>query len=132
MIPNDIQKQFVRFCTTGAISAFVDLGTVSLLAAMLPKEITLTIGFLLGLVVNFSLHHFFTFQQQSTPSFAVITKFLLIVVINYLLMLVIVNVVLYFISVPLVVAKIISLPIVTLNGLMASRWFIYPTKAGRT
>lgn len=131
MVTDVIKKQFIRFCTSGMISAFLDVGTVTLLATVLPKGITLTMGFLLGLVANFSLHHYYTFQQQSALSFAVITKFLLIVIVNYLLMLTVVNVVLYFIPEQLAVAKIISLPIVTLNGLMASRWFIYPENGER-
>jgi putative flippase GtrA len=119
------KNKFIRFLLTGGVSAFVDVGTLQLaLSGGLGRRGSVTLGFAVGLAVNFVMHKFFTFSSKKPISLREVAAFGLVVLVNYGITLGVVEG-LAVISVPVVVAKVASLPLVAVVGFVLSRRFVF-------
>lgn len=118
-----IKKQFLFFVLVGLFCAAVDIMTAkTLVYAGIYYGIAVTIGFLLGLVVNYLLHAKITFQ--ATSSHATMMKFGVVVGINYMFTLLLS----YFsvrITGDFLAGKLLSLPVVAVNGFLLSRYWVF-------
>ena len=121
-------QQFAVFCLVGLISAFVDIGTLqSLVWLGMPTYLSVTAGFFMGLGVNLVLHARLTFGTPLNAANS--TRYVLVVLINYLLTLACVT-----LSETLLAhylpGKVIALPLVALLGFTLSKHWIFKTEPG--
>jgi putative flippase GtrA len=116
-------KQFSTYVLVGVASAVIDIGLMQFLVATgLGVVVAATIGFLAGLVANFVLHTGVTFSvKYSNKGFL---RFLIVVLINYLLTIICVGVSNAWLELPLV-GKLVSLPIVAVNGYILIKYWVY-------
>jgi putative flippase GtrA len=116
-------RQFAVFVAGGLTCALVDIGLMQLLiAGGVHFASATTAGFGAGLLVNFAFHSRVTFAAAATPFNFV--RYMCVVGINYLLTMACVA-----LSVPLLgnplYGKIVSLPLVALNGFVLSKYWIF-------
>ncbi len=115
--------RFLKFLLVGAISAIVDIGAFWLLLDWkLSLQVSATVSFISGLIVNFSLHSFYTFSSKIDIPKAI--KFIAVVAINYAISIFFVYFFVYCSLSPLM-GKIFSLPVIAINGFMLSRGWVY-------
>ena len=81
-----------------------------------------TLGFAAGVVVNFFLHTHITFSKKYSHS--ALMRFMSVVLINYLLTMLIVSLFQMSLNMP-ILGKIISLPLVAINGFLLSKNWVY-------
>lgn len=118
-----LSPQFMVFVAGGVLSALVDIGLLQLLVVNgVDAFLATTVGFLAGLVVNYAFHAKVTFKNVTTP--ATLVRFLCVVGVNYVLTLGCVASSLALFQLPLL-GKLISLPIVALNGFFLSKYWIF-------
>jgi putative flippase GtrA len=116
-------RQFAVFVTGGGLSALIDIGAMLLLLRSGANLTAATsTGFILGLAVNYGFHARMTFRAD--PSTGSVLRFLTIVAINYLITLAIVLLVDGILGSPLV-GKLISIPIVAVNGFLLSKHWVF-------
>jgi putative flippase GtrA len=117
--------RFGRFIFVGVLSAAIDLAVVWLLDRLaVAYALAVTAGFLAGLALNYLLHAHFTFDVQDWSA-AQLSRFLVVVLVNYLLTLSIVALLHGSFGVDVVIAKIVSLPFVAVNGYVLSRVWVF-------
>ena len=120
-----VHGQFARYVLVGGFSAVVDLSALwMLLQARLPRPIALAVALVLGIAINYLLHHRFTFRSTRRVDPRSIGLFLAIVGINYLLTLAIVEAGLA-IGLTVMWSKLVSLPVIALNGFLFNRRFVF-------
>jgi putative flippase GtrA len=123
-----LRWRFGRFIFVGVISAVVDLGVLWLLDRFgVPYALAVTAGFVAGLGVNYWLHAGFTFEVESR-SVEQLSRFLVVVLINYLLTIGIVALLHGVFDLGVMVAKLVSLPFVAVNGYILSRVWVFRSK----
>ena len=116
-------RQFAVFVAGGLLCALVDIGLMQLMiSAGIHYASATTAGFAAGLLVNYGFHSRVTFAQPATP--ARFARFLCVVGINYLLTMACVTLSVSLLGAPLP-GKIVSLPLVALNGFVLSKWWIF-------
>jgi len=116
-------RQFAVYVSGGLLCALVDIGIMQLLIKNGVHYASATsAGFAAGLLVNYGFHSRVTFGQASTPSSFL--RFLCVVGLNYLLTMACVSVSVAFLGSPLP-GKILSLPLVALNGFVLSKLLIF-------
>lgn len=116
-------RQFGVFIAGGVLSAVVDIGMMQLLIHQgLHHTPAATAGFLAGLGVNYLFHSRVTFARPASGgSFA---RYLAVVGMNYVLTIGCVALAVHFFDSPLA-GKILSLPLVAVNGFLLSRYWIF-------
>ncbi|WP_020651812.1 GtrA family protein [Massilia niastensis] len=116
-------RQFATFIAGGVLCAAVDIGLMQLLlGAGMHHTTAASAGFGAGLLVNFAFHSRVTFgQAASASSFA---RYLCVVGLNYLLTIACVALAVSLLDNPLA-GKIVSLPLVAINGYLLSRYWIF-------
>ena len=118
-----VSPQFGVFVLGGCLSALVDIGLMQILIlGETPAFIAATAGFLAGLCVNYIFHAKVTFRNVTNVS--TLGRFFGIVVINYFITLGCVALSLVLVDMALV-GKIISLPIVAVNGFFLSKYWVF-------
>ena len=118
-----LSPQFLVFVAGGALSALVDIGLLQLLVANgIDAFVATTTGFLAGLGVNYAFHARVTFKNVTT--LGTMARFLCVVGMNYLITLGFVAASLALFHFPLL-GKLISLPVVALNGFFLSKHWIF-------
>jgi putative flippase GtrA len=118
-----VGKQFGKFVIVGMITALADIATMkTLLSMQIAAWICASMGFLVGLIVNYVLHTLFTFESRI--SFQRLGRFLIVILVNYSLTLVCVQVGLWSLD-SAMLGKIISLPLVAVNGFLLSRFWVF-------
>lgn len=118
-----LSPQFLVFVAGGALSALVDIGLLQFLAANgTDAFVATTIGFLAGLAVNYAFHAKVTFKNVT--SVGTMMRFLCVVGINYLITLGFVAASMAMFQLP-IVGKLMSLPVVALNGFFLSKHWIF-------
>lgn len=116
-------RQFAVFVTGGWLCALVDVGLMQALAAAgMHFASATTAGFAAGLLVNYAFHSRVTFAAAATPVNFV--RYLCVVGINYLLTMAFVSLSVAMLGNPLA-GKLVSLPIVALNGFVLSKYWIF-------
>jgi len=118
-----VSPQFLVFVAGGVLSTLVDIGFLQLLLAKrVGAFAATTTGFLAGLGVNYAFHARVTFKNVTT--LGTMTRFLCVVGINYLITLGFVAASLALFQLPLP-GKLISLPVVAVNGFFLSKHWIF-------
>jgi putative flippase GtrA len=117
------RRQFALFVAGGALCALVDVGLMqALIAGGIHFASATTAGFAAGLLVNYAFHSRVTFEAAATPfNFA---RYLCVVGINYLLTMAFVSMSVALLGIPLA-GKLVSLPVVALNGFVLSKYWIF-------
>lgn len=118
-----ITRQFSVYIAVGLVSALIDVGLMQLLISFEFHHLaSATFGFIFGLIVNFLLHSRITFKEPY--SLRIFTRYMAIVLINYVLVLAIVQLFNELLLLP-VLGKIVSLPFVAINGFILSKYWVY-------
>lgn len=118
-----VGKQFGKFILVGLVTALADIAVMkALLHMQFPAWICATMGFLVGLIVNYVLHTLVTFESRI--SFQRLGRFLIVILVNYGLTLVCVQFGLSSLD-SAMLGKIISLPLVAVNGFLLSRFWVF-------
>ena len=119
-----INRQFSIYIAGGILSALIDVGTMQFLILCGVGKITSTsIGFLLGLLFNYAFHAKMTFRSKT--SIFVIFRFLVGVGANYLITIASVYCSYSLFHQSALIGKIISLPIVAINGFLLGKYWIF-------
>lgn len=122
-------RQFAVYVGVGVLSAVVDIGTMSLLLhAGSDHRIAVTAGFLIGLVFNYLCHERITFQ--ALRSRGTILRFGVLVLVNYALTLLCVQLSLAWLD-SVLIGKLVSLPIVAVNGFLWGRYWVFRRPSAR-
>lgn len=115
--------QFVFFIGVGAVCAAIDVGVMhTLLELGNSLWWSTSAGFLAGLLLNFIAHARMTFQTKI--NWRRWWRFLLVVGLNYLLTLACVGLLTHWLDNPMA-GKLVSLPLVAVNGFVLSRQWIF-------
>lgn len=118
-----LTPQFGVFVLGGGLSAVVDIGLLQLLILQgVSVPVATTVGFFAGLCVNYAFHAKVTFKNVA--SVVTLRRFLCVVAINYLLTLGLVTASVALVDIALV-GKIVSLPVVAVNGFFLSKYWIF-------
>ena len=123
MLKNKIAIQFVIFILVGASSALLDLYLLYALRKInLNINLSITIAYISGALLNYLLHTFLTFKKTTNKKN--LSKFITVLLINYSLTLIIIYILLQ-LNTDLIIAKIISLPVIAVIGFILARNWIY-------
>lgn len=116
-------KVFLIYISVGLTCAAVDIGLMqALLLINVNYLIAATFGFTVGLIVNFLLHTRITFKARY--SHWALMRYMVVVLLNYLLTLLTVFVFQASLNMPLL-GKVISLPLVAINGFFLIKHWVY-------
>ena len=116
-------RQFGVFIAVGMVCAAVDVGAMSgLMRAEVSPLVSASCGFALGLCMNFLLHSRLTFKASA--SWQRLGRFLWVVAFNYGVTLACVQAADFWLVSPLL-GKLISLPVVAINGFYLSRQWVF-------
>lgn len=118
-----ILNQAAVYIMVGIGSALIDVGLTQLLLSFdVHYLVAVTFGFVVGLVLNFLLHSYFTFKEVYTlKAFA---RYIFVVLFNFVLVLFFVELFHSWLSSP-ILGKIVSLPVVAVSGFFLSKYWIY-------
>ena len=116
-------RQFAVFVSGGLVCALADVGLMQLLlSAGVHATAAASGGFGAGLVVNYLFHSRVTFNTAASP--ANFTRYLCVVAMNYLLTIGCVALADANLDNPLL-GKLLSLPLVAVNGYLLSKYWIF-------
>jgi putative flippase GtrA len=92
---HDHKKTMLLFIIVGLVSAFVNIGSFTLLWAMMKIDyrISVSIAYVAAVIVHFSLNRNLTFKGRSTLNLHQISKYLTMLAINYCITLFIIRIV---------------------------------------
>lgn len=118
-----IKRQFAIFVLGGTLSLLVDVATMQALIHLdVAYGIAVTVAFVVGLVVNYVCHARFTFKARHTASMPL--RYGTVVLLNYLITMGLIVVTKHQLD-SVLAGKIISLPIVAINGFVLSRIWVF-------
>lgn len=118
-----VSKEVLMFVIVGIFCAFIDIGIMQLSIWFgLFYIAATTLGFAVGFIANFLLHNHVTFRK--VYSHGALVRFASVVLINCFVTVVIVYLFQMALSMPLL-GKLVSLPIVALNGFLLSKNWVY-------
>lgn len=116
-------RQFAVFIGVGLVCAVVDVSAMyGLMRAEVPPLVSASGGFALGLCLNFLLHSRMTFKASA--NWRRLGRFLWVVALNYGVTLACVLAADFWLASPLM-GKLISLPVVAINGFYLSRQWVF-------
>lgn len=117
------QRQFLLYLAGGVASALIDVGLMQFLIYSGVDYVTATsIGFVAGLVFNYGYHATVTFTAR--PSGRSMGRYLAVVAMNYLFTLACVALSVHLLGLA-VVGKLLSLPLVAINGFILGKHWIF-------
>ena len=117
------QRQFLLYLAGGVASALIDVGLMQFLIYSGVDYVTATsIGFIAGLIFNYGYHATVTFTAP--PSSRSMGRYLAVVAMNYLFTLACVALSVHLLGVA-VVGKLLSLPLVAVNGFILGKHWIF-------
>lgn len=116
---------FIIYCIVGVISAVVDIYSLHVFTNVMffNSEISVTIAFTFGLIVNYFLHSYLTFKSEASRSS--FKKYLVVVAVNYILTMVLIKLLVNFVGLDLISSKIVTLPLIAIIGFVFSKLWIY-------
>lgn len=118
-----LNRQFILFVCVGVACAVIDVSTMQLLILLgCLSWVSVSIGFAVGLVANYAFHARLTFKKVG--SIASIFKFSIVALSNYLITLFFVFISLQIMD-GVMFGKIVSLPIIAVNGFLLSRYWVF-------
>lgn len=117
------RRQFTIFVLGGFLCAAIDIGAMQLLLASGAHfALAASVGFGIGLVVNYLYHARVTFD--SPTSGASVLRFATLVGINYLLTMACIGLAVH-LEFAALAGKIVSLPLVAVNGFILGKFWIF-------
>ena len=117
------QRQFLLYLAGGVASALIDVGLMQfLIYSGVDYVAATTIGFVAGLVFNYGYHATVTFTAP--PSGRSMGRYLAVVAMNYLFTLACVALSVHLVDMA-VVGKLLSLPLVAINGFILGKHWIF-------
>ncbi|MGW8390350.1 GtrA family protein [Pseudoduganella sp. HUAS MS19] len=117
-------RHFSVYVGGGVLSAVVDIGVLkALLVAGCTAALAVAGGFMAGLMVNYLFHQNLTFR--STPSLWKMSRFLIVVAINYLFTMACIYVSDNIMGFGVIWGKIFSLPLIAVNGFLLSKYWVF-------
>ncbi|OOF42974.1 dTDP-glucose-4-keto-6-deoxy-D-glucose reductase [Rodentibacter rarus] len=120
-----ITHQIIIFFIVGSSSALVDIGCLYVFNKILfwNNEISISLAFILGLIFNYFSHTYFTFQNKA--SVGNLIKYLILVLLNYVNTIVLMYLLIEFLDIDIIVAKVITLPIIAVTTFVISKIWVY-------
>jgi putative flippase GtrA len=116
-------RQFIVYIMVGISSAVVDVGLMKLLTMSgVHYLLAANVGFVAGLGANFLMHSRLTFKAKY--SHGALARYISVVLINYAITMLCINISHNWLEMP-VLGKVISLPIISLNGFLLSKHWVY-------
>ncbi len=117
------QRQFLLYLAGGVASALIDVGLMQFLIHSGVDYVTATsVGFIAGLIFNYGYHATVTFTAP--PSGRSMGRYLAVVAMNYLFTLACVALSVHLLGMA-VVGKLLSLPLVAVNGFILGKHWIF-------
>ncbi|MYN43991.1 GtrA family protein [Pseudoduganella sp. FT93W] len=117
------RPRFAIFVLGGLLCAALDVGLMQLLLWQGCSALLATSGgFLAGLLLNYAFHARVTFGRLTSG--ASFLRFLCVVAINYMITVALVNLAIV-LGFPPLAGKIVSLPVVAVNGFLLSKHWIF-------
>lgn len=120
----------VRFVAVAAVTTLGDVGACTGLCFVLPKALAYIIAFSLALCFRFLLDRWFTFRSSDDAITRQFLRYVVACLGSLVLGLLVFNWVLTYGLAP-VLAKIISIPPVTVFGYLAFRFFVFGSREKR-
>ena len=118
-----ISRQFAIFLLVGLACALIDIATIEFFRlAGAHYSVAVSLGFGMGVIANYILHTKFTFKTSSSQ--VNFLKFACIVALNYGATLLFVVGSTHFLG-SVLMGKIASLPVVSINGFLLSRYWAF-------
>jgi putative flippase GtrA len=118
-----VSRQFAAFLGVGLASAAVDLTTTGALIWLgLHYGVAASAGFALGLWLNFMGHSGLSFP--STRSAAMVMRFSMVTVMNYLVTLALVTAGVHWLQSPML-GKLLSIPVVAIHGFLWGKYWVF-------
>ena len=120
--------QFMVFVSGGVLCVLLDISVMQLLiGAGIEYQIATSAGFGAGLLLNYAFHARITFRASATQfNFA---RYLCVVAINYVLTMGCVALAVTLLGEPqhtsALIGKLVSLPLVAVNGFLLSKYWIF-------
>ena len=119
-------RQFLIFIVGGASSALIDIGIMQTLIWFgINNLLATSVGFFSGLLFNYVFHAKMTFRSEM--SFFVALRFCTLAALNYLVTLFLVYVAYDIFHQSALLGKIISLPVVAVNGFILGKLWVFKT-----
>jgi putative flippase GtrA len=119
-------RQFTVYVFVGVLTTIIDIGSMQLLLGLgYSTTLAVSTGFLLALAFNYVTHQRVTFR--AVHSAGTLMRFGVLVVVNYGLTLLCVHAGEHWLDSALA-GKLASLPLVTLNGFLAGRYWVFQQK----
>lgn len=120
-----MNQQFIKFIIVGGLSALIDLSVIYYLASLgFSDFISVTFGFIFGLLGNYFMHALYTFETRKLY-IASGMKFAIVVGINYVITLACISLLTNTLGINLIAAKIVSLPFIAINGYLLSKHWVF-------
>jgi putative flippase GtrA len=116
--------QLIRFCVVGGSVALIDLTIVWISSHLLPALFAVSLGYFTGVICHFLLNKFWVFRCNSQQYRRQLALYLLHMVLYWLMTILIVSLVLS-ISGNVVVARVISIPPMTLFTFCFLRFVVF-------
>lgn len=117
------RQQVLTYLAGGLASAAIDIGLMQLLLWLgQAPMLAVTVGFVCGLLFNFTFHARVTFQQAGSG--AAFARYLTVIFGNYLLTMALVEVALRLGGTPLP-GKLVALVLAALNGFLFGKFWIF-------
>src|SRR5271157_5939264 len=117
--------QFTRFCAVGGSVAVIDLTVVWITSRLLPALVAVSLGYITGVTCHFLLNKFWVFRCNSQQYRRQLALYLVQVALYWLMTMLIVSLVLSFTSASVVVARVISIPPMTLFTFCYLRFVVF-------
>jgi putative flippase GtrA len=117
--------QFMRFCTVGGSVAVIDLTLVWITSHILPALVAVSVGYIVGVTCHFLLNKFWVFRCNSQQYRRQVALYLVQVALNWLMTMLIVSLVLSRTGASVVVARMISIPPMTLFTFCFLRFVVF-------
>jgi putative flippase GtrA len=120
-------RQVSIYLLGGILSAVVDIGVIALLLHFdVVYQIAVSAGFVAGLTINFVYHAQITFVTLMSSLMA--ARYLIVVALNYGLTIAVIWLSHHIWGQPVLLGKILSLPIVAASGFLLGRLWIFTAR----
>ena len=117
--------QLMRFGTVGGTVAVIDLSVVWTTSHFLPALVAVSLGYIIGVTCHFLLNKFWVFRCNSQQYRRQLALYLLHIALYWLMTMLIVSLVLSLTRASVVVARLVSIPPMTLFTFCFLRFVIF-------
>ena len=123
--PRSVQ-QFITYIVIGALAVGVDFGTLAfLLRTHIAVALAVSIAFFASVVVHFTLNKYYNFRNFDRPVHQQARTYLLVATIVWLFTLGWVEFFVRYFGTPVLVAKVLNMPVTVVIGYLATRFLTF-------